>query len=214
MKDLRARKSYSGWEEGFGGVRHVIEGFLAENPGTVYAIHVDKDNRFQHVTLVPAQSWEIVCNSGRTYFGLDACFTRKETWEGQILMLSLTDGNNTNMPIAIGIFNGRGAESGDNYTTFITLIMSLGDGALGLWLNREDVVVNTDRHLSFSPAIDKCLPRVQHRYDVRHIIANMHDHGLKNVLGHMFNCHKAIDRGEFDTARKGHSISRELGNVV
>ncbi|KAJ1397604.1 hypothetical protein B484DRAFT_406925 [Ochromonadaceae sp. CCMP2298] len=80
--------------------------------------------------------------------------------------------------------------------------MSLGDGTLGLWLNREDVVVNTDRHLSFSPAIDKCLPRVQHRYDVRHIIANMHDHGWKNVVGHMFNCHKAIDRGEFDTPMK------------
>ncbi|KAJ1426613.1 hypothetical protein B484DRAFT_431773 [Ochromonadaceae sp. CCMP2298] len=30
----------------------------------------------------------------------------------------------------------------------------------------------------------------------------MHDHGWKNVVGHMFSCHKAIDRGEFDTAMK------------
>jgi hypothetical protein len=110
-------------------------------------------------------------------------------------MLTMTDGNNVNIPIAIGIFS---VESALNYCTFLRAIMSMGNGRMGELLNRPVVVLCSDRHLSFSPAITECLPLVNHRYDVHHIMANMHNEGWKTSDGHMLGCHKAVTRKDFN----------------
>lgn len=166
-QDLRAICAYAGWAEGFSGVNHLLENFRTLNPGTIYQLARDDTGRFQHVVLVPGQAFFIVQHSARTYFSMDAGFTRHQNWKGQLFILTTTDGNNVNIPIAVGIY---GVESEVNYSYFLLTIKSLGNGTMGRMLDRPEVVLCTDRHTSFAPAIKACLPKIQHRYDVFHIL--------------------------------------------
>jgi hypothetical protein len=206
--DLRERSAMDGFKQGFTGVRHLLQAFQDENPGCIFKIEVDDEDRFTCLVLVPAQAFDIVRNSARTYFALDAGFSLYKAWKGLIFVLVWSDGNNCNIPIAIGIYN---SESFLNYSHFLKTIMSAGNGDLGSLMNRPFTVVCTDRARAFEPAMKVCLPLAHHRYDVFHIIQNMHDKGWKNCDIHMLNCHKAVSRGDFDICwaawKKAHSPS-------
>jgi hypothetical protein len=215
MKNIRERSALSGFAEGFSGLRHLLENFAKENPGTVYEIGVDENNKFLYVIRISGQSLVLVRESGRWYFGLDASHTKKQGYTGKVFVLEITDGNNCDVPIGIAWFDG---EKEFNYSIFMRKIMSVGDGEMGRLLNREGVVVCTDRALAFSPTIEKCLPRANHRYCLHHILKNMHNNGWKDVDKHMMACHKATTLDEFNalmgTWRKAHNQSATYANEI
>ncbi|KAJ1432454.1 hypothetical protein B484DRAFT_395004 [Ochromonadaceae sp. CCMP2298] len=73
---LRDQRDLEGFEEGFAQVRYVLENFKQLNNGTVYEIEQEDDRSFKHLVFVPGQSFNIVANSARTYYCLDAGFSK------------------------------------------------------------------------------------------------------------------------------------------
>jgi hypothetical protein len=208
--DLRLRTAWTGWEEGFARVRCLVGNFVAENPGSVYEQTVSEDTKFQSLVLIPAQSLHIVRSSGRWYYGLDTCFSRKKNNKCQVYVFETTDGNNVSVPLAIDIF---ATESAANYISFITAIKSLGGGEMGRLIDDPNCVVCTDRHLSISPALLHCLPHARHRYDVHHIMQNMHGESWKTTDGDFMNCHKEVHKKDFDVLMSAWKIKHVLDVV-
>jgi hypothetical protein len=115
VQDLKDRFAFEGFREGFTGVRHILKEFCAVNPGSVYQLEVDLDDKFLSCSLIPANSLCIIQCSACTVVGMDASHTRVKTWGGNLFVLEAMDGNNCNVPIAIGIY---AAENADNYTDY------------------------------------------------------------------------------------------------
>jgi hypothetical protein len=67
--DLKDMHDHDGFTEGFSQVRHVMDEFRAQNPGTVYYLVTDAVNVFVSLVFVPGQAYYIVKFAGRTYFG-------------------------------------------------------------------------------------------------------------------------------------------------
>jgi hypothetical protein len=59
--------------------------------------------------------------------------------------------------------------------------------------------------------MERCLPNAHNRYDVFHIIQNMHGFGWRLVDHHMLECHRAVTKEEFKDKmakwKKAHSPS-------
>jgi hypothetical protein len=172
-------------------VHHVMLAFQKENPGTVYEIVRDANNVFMHLVFIPGQSYNIVKHSGRPYFSKDAGFSKKKGWHGQLFAFECSDGNNSSIPIAIGIY---ATESGDNYIHFMEAVKRVHDGAMGALLNHTAAVVCTDRHTSFAPALRASFPLAHHRHDLRHIMQNMN--ALGYISRYMWEAQKATTYGE------------------
>jgi hypothetical protein len=196
VQDLKDRFAFEGFREGFTGVRHILKEFCAVNPGSVYQLEVDLDDKFLSCSLIPANSLCIIQCSACTVVGMDASHTRVKTWGGNLFVLEAMDGNNCNVPIAIGIY---AAENADNYTDFLNVIKSVGHGAMGPLLNNPNMVICSDRAKAFDPALKTEMPLARHRYDIWHIMQNMHNNGWKDVDSHMLACHKAVTQKEFQS---------------
>lgn len=175
-----------------------LEEFIRLNPGSSKNFRVSDDKTFLSCMLAHSSIVDITEFSSYRVFALDAGFTHVRGWRGQVFVLTVTDGNHQICPLAIGLY---GVESGDNYADFLKYIKSVGDGRMGDLMNSEDVIIFTDRHKSFSPALRVEVPKARHMYDFLHILRNMEDNRELNRKGHLssaWGIAKATTKSMFD----------------
>jgi hypothetical protein len=202
VKEMQAT---AGYEAGFTLVKAFLDAFEASNDGTKTSFQVDEAGVFQSLVVVPGQALDIVRYSARPWFETDATHNLCQRWSFKIYILTVTDGNNKNIPIAFGMY---AEETIVNYCDFFETVKSVGGGALGELLNRPTVVIATDRHSSLPAACAQSLLLARRRFDVRHIHENIKANCLLNrgPTGNLWQCHKATTKVEFDAAMAAWSV--------
>jgi hypothetical protein len=189
-----------------------LETFVELNPGSIQSFQrVGK--KFASCMLAHGSILDITTHAAYKVFALDAGFTHVRGWRGQVFVLTVTDSNHEIFPLACGLY---GVESGENYSNFLSSIKSVWDGRMGDLLNREDVIIFTDRHKAFSPALLLELPKANHMNDFTHIKRNMEDNARLNrgnTLGFTWGIATAKTKSEFDRKMAEFKILNEAAAI-
>jgi hypothetical protein len=196
-REIRKRDNIFNESE-FRTLKSWLEQFVALNPGSSMRFNRGDDKVFKSCMVAHGCIVDIIEYSSYKVFALDAGFTHVRGWRGQVFVLTVTDGNHQIFPLACGLY---GVESGDNYRDFLKGVKACSDGKLGLILNQPSVLIFTDRHKSFSPALLQELEFTTHMNDVKHIERNMQDNPSLNRLGNIgkiWSIAKAKSRSVFD----------------
>ena len=173
----------------YAGILPWLQEFCANNPGAQYHFQRNElTKQFESAALLLPVD-DILNHSFLGTMQLDA---------GHVLtpmgikclqfILTFSNREHRTVPAMWGWFD---VESGDNYTTFLSL-MKKSQTTFAL-VNRADVSIIHDRHLSFLPAILAVLWLVLNRIDIVHIVKNCRvrytiswDPSCQSIFSHAF----------------------------
>lgn len=159
----------------YAGIHPWLVAFCADNPGAHY--HFQRNattNRFESAALLLPID-EILAHSFLGTMQLDAGHVMTPMGIKCLqFVLTFSNRERRTFPAMWGWFD---AESADNYTTFLALTKK--SPTTYALVNRPDVAIIHDRHLSFLPAILAILCLVLNRIDIVHIIKNCRVSNLK-----------------------------------
>lgn len=138
------------------------------DPETTVKVHVDRVDlsqpayfkRFYCCFSATKKGWIKGC---RPVIGMDGCFL-KHFCKGQLLTAIGRDGNNQMFPIAWAVVE---LENNDSWSWFVELLVD--DLQLGVG---GGLTILSDQQKGLENAVEKWLPKCEHRFCARHVYAN------------------------------------------